>query len=121
MKRNRFLRRLSPDEQRRIEPLLKHVDMGLNQLIYKARAPIEYVYFPTAGVCSTIIRTREGRGIEVATVGNEGMVGIHAVIGNVPSFNEVVMQVPGGAWKLNAQQLRAERDGETEFFTQMIT
>jgi hypothetical protein len=41
-----------------------------------ARISRSTVYFPVYGVLSLISNTEDGRGIEVATVGNEGMVGL---------------------------------------------
>jgi CRP-like cAMP-binding protein len=92
----------------------------LKHVLYKARAPIDYVYFPTSGVCSAIATTVEGHGIEVATVGDEGMVGLPAILGNANAFNEVVMQVPGAALRMPVKQLEKERAAESRLFKLLV-
>ena len=80
MHQNRLLSRLSKAELRRINPFLRTLNLDLGHLLYKAHTPIDYAYFPTAGVCSAIVKTTEGRGVEVATVGDEGVVGLPALV-----------------------------------------
>ena len=43
---NRLLAKLPEAELRRIAPLLKPVPLPLREVIYRARAPIDWVYFP---------------------------------------------------------------------------
>ena len=73
--RNRLLARLPEAEYRRLLPLLEPVELELDQVLYEARGPIDYAYFPTGAVLSALAVMRDGNPIEVATVGNEGLVG----------------------------------------------
>ena len=52
--------------------------MKSGQILYEARGPIEYAYFPTGAVLSALTVMQDGNAIEVATIGNEGLVGITA-------------------------------------------
>ena len=73
------------------------------------RAPIDYVYFPTSGVISAMALMENGDAIEVATIGNEGMIGLSAVIADKVSTNEVIVQVAGKALWMEAVQRRCLR------------
>ena len=55
--------------------LLEPVSLTLGQILYEARGPIEYAYFPTGAVLSALTVMEDGDAIEVATISNEGLVG----------------------------------------------
>src|SRR5262245_57688206 len=74
-RRNRFLARLPEADYRRLMPLLQPVTLTAGQILYEARGPIEYAYFPTGAVLSARTVMQDGNAIEVATIGNEGLVG----------------------------------------------
>lgn len=50
----------------------------------------------------------EGRTVEVATIGNEGIVGLSAYIGDGRSSMEVFVQIPGEAVRMDAGAFRQE-------------
>jgi CRP-like cAMP-binding protein len=89
------------------------VSFELRQQLYTARSPIEYAYFPYSGTLSAIMIMGDGRAIEVATIGNEGMVGLGAIFGAGPSLNDVIVQVRGEGLRLDVAVLKAEieKDG----------
>src|SRR6266571_2696345 len=105
---NRLLARLPNGEYRRILPQLQSVELKFKQTLYHAKSPIEYVYFPTRGVASTVAYVGDGDAIEVSTVGDEGMVGLPALLGEATSPNEVFMQVAGDGLRIPAATLRKE-------------
>ena len=70
---NRLLARLPPAEYQRLLPRLQLVPLALKHAIYEARSPIDYAYFPNWGVVSALTVMEDGRAIEVATIGDEGM------------------------------------------------
>src|SRR5664279_2368699 len=55
----------------------------------------------------------DGSAIEVATIGNEGMVGLSAFIGSEISPNEVMVQAGGEGLRMRADELKhmANQDG----------
>ncbi len=110
---NRLLARLPKDEYDRLLPRLQAVPFEFKQVVYHARSPIDYVYFPRRGTLSALTRMADGSAIEVATIGNEGMVGLMAFIGATTSPNEVIVQVPGDGLRMKAEVLQEEanRDG----------
>ena len=92
---NHLLAYLPQAEYQRLAPLLQTVPLPLKQVLYKARSPISYVYFPIRGVVSAMTIMEDGRAIEVATVGSEGMIGLTAFLGSATSPNEVMVQAEG--------------------------
>lgn len=105
---NRLLARLSPKEYQRLLPLLRLVPFEFKQVLNEPRSPITYVHFPNRGVVSAVTLMEDGTGIEVATVGNEGMVGLAAFLGDEESPNRQIVQVPGESLRMGADDLRAE-------------
>src|SRR5437763_11586977 len=94
---NRLLARLPAGDYQRLLPHLQPVPLGSKQVLYEARAPIAHAYFPARGVASALAVMEDGRAIEVATVGNEGMVGLPLLVGAKTASNRVIVQVPGEA------------------------
>lgn len=113
MPNNYLLRRLPPKEYRRLLPHLEVVPLKFKQILYQARSVIDYVYFPTSGVASTLAIMANGDAIEVANIGNEGFVGLNTLVGADITPNEVIVQVEGAALRMEAGALREAvgRDG----------
>jgi CRP-like cAMP-binding protein len=105
---NRLLARLPPDEYQRLFRRLQLVPLELKQVLYDTRSPIDYAYFPNRGVISAMTVMEDGRAIEVATIGDEGMVGLPLLVGATTSANRMMVQVSGEALRLSAEALKAE-------------
>jgi CRP-like cAMP-binding protein len=109
--RNRLLAALPPDEYRRLEPELTAVPLPQHTVLEPAGGPIERIYFPWDGVCSFTATMRDGRTVEVGTIGNEGVVGIAAFFGGGLPDVETIVQVPGeGATMMRAGRFVAEME-----------
>src|SRR6202166_4307056 len=105
---NRLLARLPPAEYQRLLPRLQFVPLAFKQVIYEARSPIDYAYFPNRGVISALTVMEDGRAIEAATIGDEGMVGLPLLIGAKTTGNRMIVQVPGEAMRMTEEVLREE-------------
>ncbi len=81
----------------------KHHDM-----IYRAGAAPEFAYFPLGSVMSVIATDANGRGVEAASVGREGMVGLTGALGGGGTIGEVVAQISGPTARLRTDTVRAE-------------
>src|SRR3954462_176251 len=110
--RNRFLAQLPEAEYRRLLPLLQPVELEADRILYEARGPIDYAYFPSGSVLSALTIMRDGNAIEVATVGREGLVG-HYGFGGSTSPHRVVVQVGNGGYRIASRALQeaSMRDG----------
>jgi hypothetical protein len=62
------------------------IDVMTLQILYEARGPIDYAYFPVGAVLSALTVMQDGNAIEVATIGNEGLVGHYGSGGNPCRF-----------------------------------
>src|SRR5271168_1813504 len=105
---NQLLARLPPAEYQRLLPRLQLVSLALKQVLYDARSPIDYAYFPTRGVVSALSVMEDGRVIEVATIGDEGMVGLPLLTGAKTTANRLIVQVPGEAMRMAEDVLSEE-------------
>lgn len=106
--RNGLLAKLPESEYARLAPNLKPVPLNFNVVLYEARSRIEHVYFPNTGAVSALTVMEDGNAIEVATIGNEGMVGLPVFIGAGYSPNKVLVQVAGEGLRLGAAELMDE-------------
>jgi CRP-like cAMP-binding protein len=116
LKRNRLLAAIPEQEQNSLAPAFEVVSMGLKAHVYREDEPIEHVFFPVSGVLSLISQMQDGRGIEVATIGNEGMVGLPIFLqAPITSAHRAFSQIPGESLRMAAgdfsEFLNGSRDG----------
>ena len=78
------------------------------QILIEANEPIRYVHFPVSGVISLVIGTVNGATLEVAMVGNVGVIGLPILFGSGSTPISAVVQVPGEALRMTAPAFRAE-------------
>jgi CRP-like cAMP-binding protein len=96
---NRLLDSLPADEQADLAPHLEPVRLELKDLLVEQGKRIDSVYFPLTAVTSLLNLVQDTGGVEIATVGNEGLVGLSLSWG-IDTFNPrefVQCQVPGDA------------------------
>lgn len=81
---------------------LEHLDF--KQLIFEKDTRIERVVFPLTGVCSLLsVPHDDDRIVEVATIGNEGFVGLPVFLqATLMSAHRVISQIEGEAIVLEA-------------------
>lgn len=106
--RNHILAALGPSDYRRVASKLEAAPFRQRQPIHEPDGPISHVYFPRSGVASIVTRMSEGGTVEVATIGNEGIVGLSAYLGNGRSSMEVFVQIPGEAVRMTSSAFRQE-------------
>ncbi len=69
---------------------------------------IEHVHFPTGGFVSILTSVPEGGQLEVALVGNEGMIGLPILMGIDVSQDHAQVQGAGPALRMSASRFRRE-------------
>ncbi|MBV9859956.1 MAG: Crp/Fnr family transcriptional regulator [Alphaproteobacteria bacterium] len=108
---NHLLRALPPDVSERFEAQLEVLDIELRHSVYEPDRPSEYVYFPLSGIISIHKKMRDGVAVEVATIGNEGMVGLEIFLGGEQTPASAFCQIAGRAARIGAAAFReAVRD-----------
>jgi CRP-like cAMP-binding protein len=105
---NHLLTALPPREYNRLAPHLELVSLDLKQVLYEPNKPIKQVYFPDNAVIPIVSRIEDGRTVEVGMVGNEGVVGIHALLGASSPFYHYITLTRGNAHRVKAEVLQAE-------------
>jgi len=84
------------------------------QILLKRDEPVRHVFFPNAGVCSVTATMNDGTAVEIATVGDEGMVGMAAFLGHEPMPGESMVQVADrhgiSAERMSVKAFRHELD-----------
>src|SRR5262249_19573083 len=113
---NRLLRALSPMVRQQLLPALEPVALTMKDMLIEHDVPIHFVYFPLHGVVSLISTLADGTMIEVATIGNEGLVGLPLFLrANSLPFTAFV-QIPGEALRIEAEAFgRLLREGSDAY------
>jgi CRP-like cAMP-binding protein len=92
--KNKLLACLPRADFQRLRPHLKTVPISVKQIIHRRNEPVREVFFPNGGVASVTAVMRNGAMVEIATIGDEGLVGINAFFGSGMMSGEAMMQVP---------------------------
>jgi len=120
--RNRLLASLPAADLRRLRPHLQTIPLSPKQVLLKRGEPIRHVFFPNAGVCSVTAMMKDGAAAEVATVGDEGLIGITALFGGNAMVGESMVQVPSSptddftAERISVEAFRREFDRRGPFY-----
>lgn len=110
---NRLLAVLPTPVRNRLVADLDPVRLGFKEVIYESERPISYVYFPQDGVFSVLTDVDEHGAVEVATVGNEGFIGLPVFLGGQSTPGRAFCQVPGEALRLRARVFREHVEKES--------
>jgi len=105
---NRLLAALPDAEYQRLVPHLEYVPLPLKQVLYKRGELIEYVYFPHRAIVSLISTPEEGSNVEVGLVGNEGIVGIPAALGDNIATTTAMVQREDSGMRMEPSLLKTE-------------
>jgi CRP-like cAMP-binding protein len=101
--RNRLLAIVPVRERERLAGEFELVSLELKEMLYQEDEPIEHVYFPLNGVMSLVSQMEDGRGVEVATIGNEGMAGLPVFLQAASTSSHMAFsQIPGQALRMPA-------------------
>jgi CRP-like cAMP-binding protein len=111
---NAILAALPPDDRARLARLLEPAEVEAGRTYQRRGAPTDFVYFPTTGLFSVLSAPEDGRTVEVSALGCEAFVGLPVLFGDEAPVFDTIGQVAGHAWRMRAEDLRAElaRGGE---------
>lgn len=83
----------------------EHVHATRGEIAARPGQTMDHAYFPLSGMVSVVALMSEGRGAEVGTVGNEGMVGLPIVLGGASTPFRFMWQLDGDALRIRAADL----------------
>ena len=108
---NKLLASLPRDHFDRLLPHLTTVQLPQGLVLFESGDEVDQVYFPLYGMLSLLAVLRDGKAIETATVGREGVVGAMAGLGLYKSLVRVVVQMPVSVSKIAATHFRTVAAG----------
>lgn len=94
------------DEHGIISPHLNFLTLPHNLSLHEPNQPIEFVYFPNAGMVSLVVAMEDGSTVEVGEVGKEGFAGIPVLLGVSRSPVRMIVQISGGGFRVRASALQ---------------
>lgn len=119
---NKLLSTLPLGDRQRIASYLTSVPVAFKQIVYAQDGEIHDVYFPGSGAWSLTKTMEQGGTAEVATIGNEGLVGSSVFFGDPLSHTEVIIQIAGDvpAYKMPVVAFNAEMEQRGAFHNVVI-
>ena len=102
---NRILNALPPEEYERLLPALSAVSLEMKRRLFEPGTAIDTIYFPVGAVVSLLTTMDDGSAVEVATIGNEGIVGVPVFLGAqaMGARDLYQVQVPGQAVAMDTE------------------
>ncbi|WP_458756284.1 Crp/Fnr family transcriptional regulator [Afipia sp. TerB] len=101
---NKLLAALSGDAREMLTPHLAPCAFAQGAVLAEAGDPIEYVYFPLSGMVSVVVVMKDGKAIETATLGRDGMFGGMAGFGPYVTKFRAIVQSPITAMRISSAQ-----------------
>jgi CRP-like cAMP-binding protein len=103
---NKLLAALPRSQFNLLVPHLTVATLAQGTVVFETGDEVDQVYFPHNGMFSLLAVMRDGKAIETATVGREGVIGAMAGLGLYTSLVRVVVQLPLAASKISSAQFR---------------
>ena len=97
---NQLLMGLPQPLRKRLLDRLESVELRMEQVLAKPGERMRHVFFPTQSFISLIVPLDGHAGLEVGLVGDEGMVGVSAVLGIAVSPMHTLVQGAGEALRM---------------------
>ena len=103
---NKLLAALPRSQFNLLVPHLTVAAMAQGTVVYEVGDEVDQIYFAHNGMFSLLAVMRDGKAIETATVGREGVIGAMAGLGLYTSLVRVVVQLPLTTSKISSAQFR---------------
>ena len=105
---NRLLAALPSADFERLASHLEIFPLRLGETMHGPGDELQHAYFPTTAIVSLLYVTESGASAEIASVGNEGLLGISLFMGGNTTPSSAVVQTAGVSYRLNANVLQKE-------------
>jgi CRP-like cAMP-binding protein len=103
--KNTTLQSIPEDEFDLIRPHLEPAHVSTRHILQETGERIQFAYFLNDGLASLVILTTDGRSVEIAIVGREGVVGTPLAVGLHRGPYRAIMQIPGTALRIKSAVL----------------
>jgi CRP-like cAMP-binding protein len=103
---NEILRSIPEREWQLISRKLRALQMPSHFVMHEPHQSSKFLYFPQSGLISLVVFMRDGRTVEAGIVGNEGIVGMPAMMGYSRHPLQEVVQISGAALRIPLADFR---------------
>src|ERR1700737_4510499 len=103
---NKLLAALPHKDIQLLIPHLISVQLAQGLVLHEPGVEVDQVYFPLSGMISMVVVMRDGKAIETATVGREGVVGAMSGLGLPVSQVRAIAQLPMFASRIASTEMR---------------
>ena len=114
---NGLLAALPGASRERLIAKTQRVSLSVKDILYHPGGPITSVYFPLTCVISMMTEMKNGATIEIATVGNEGVLGIPAFLGIDVAVALGITQLSGEARRMSVKDFKEAAKSDELFDT----
>ena len=108
MPNNRLLATLRRKDREHLLAACDEVELAIGDVLWEPQKRIRYVYFPLDCFISQLVPIDARENLELALVGNEGMLGAPLVLGVNSSSMQALVQGSGTALRMSAASFRRE-------------
>ena len=105
---NHILAALPESEYQRLAPHLKPIDLTSGQILSEPNESITKIYFPQRAMISLVSIMMDGSTTEIGLIGNEGAIGLPAILGGDSTISRSIVQISGSALQASADIVRQE-------------
>lgn len=104
---NQLLALLARGELLQLVPDMQDLTLTSRAILFEAGQPIDHLYFPLTGIVALVVTGDDGGDVEVATIGNEGVVGLGGLLSGDASFSRQVVHLEGRAMRIDRRPFLA--------------
>lgn len=117
---NQLLAAFPAGTQDRLYPHLSLEFLPLGKVLYEPGQTLSKVYFPTGSIITLLYVMESGASAEISLVGNEGLVGISAIMGGESTPSRALVMSAGHAFSLSAEHLNNEFNNDADMRMLML-
>ncbi len=103
---NDLLASLSAPDFSQVRQQLKDIPLTHRAVLQEPGERAQYVYFPLSGMISLLSVMSDGKAVETAAIGREGVLGAHCAFGILHSSSRAVVEIPGSAYRVPLAQFQ---------------
>jgi CRP-like cAMP-binding protein len=104
--KNKILLMIPRTEYQLVHPYLEPFQFHHHAILHEPTQKLEFAYFPNQGLLSLLVATEEGKTVEVAMVGNEGVAGVASAVGLTISTLRQLVQISGEGFRIRVEALQ---------------
>lgn len=108
---NDLIEALPRKDRLRLMGVCEPVELLHAEVLCQPGQPTRHVYFPTDGFISLLTLTEGSPGLEVGTIGREGMLGAHLSLDVMKMPLRAVVAGSGKAWRIGTRAFHSELAG----------